>query len=101
MILATRKPDGTVQYFDVKTGMEYKPIRETGKYQRLIPDDVMRFLSPKIESKQGFDKSIPVSPQHVVEKTVRPKHVVVCNSPNKSWFSRILQWLKSLIDGRK
>lgn len=98
MILATVKPNGQKVYFDAKTGNQYKPGRETGKREGRIPNDVIRFLSPKIEDRvaQGSMGKTPASTptKNNLELKRRLENRI-------SVWSMIWNWFKSLFNGRK
>lgn len=95
MILATTKPDGKKVYFDARTGSPYQPGREKGRRLGHIPDDVIRFLAPRIEVKTPVIKPI-VSRIMTAEKK---KHDQLFRKV--SFWQWLLQRLKSLLNGRK
>lgn len=98
MILASRKPNGKVQYYDANTGMPYTPGRETGRHLGRIPDPVFRFLLPKIPAYSGLGNSKASRPATVTTTDNRKpfdakKHTL--------WY-RFIMWLKNLFgNGRQ
>lgn len=99
MIVKTIDLSGRVKYFGAATGKEVKLQREVGRYQRKIPDDVMRFLQPKITDM--INSQINKSDDPV--KNLKNKSIYDSNGNKKypSLFSRIWQWLKSILNGSK
>ena len=102
MIVKTIDLAGRVKYFQTATGKEVRLQREVGRHQRHIPDDVMRFLSPKIENLTGNNKSITDSVKEVDFSKSRFK-VNYRNVPTEkpSLLFRFWQWLKSIFNGSK
>lgn len=99
MILASREKNGKVKYFDARTGMQYKPGRENGRHLGRIPDDVMRFLSPKVTDILNSQINHRDDPKLNLPNPERYDELGFPKRP--SWLSMFLSWLKSLINGRK
>lgn len=96
MIVASIKPDGKKVYFDALTGNRYFPARETGRHEGRIPNDVIRFLTPKIESQRSLAVGNPITPNVKKDSKLR-----IVPPEKHSWWSRFCNWFKSFIDGRK
>jgi hypothetical protein len=96
MILATRQPNGKVKYFDANSGKEYKPGRETGRHEGRIPDEVIGFLSSKIERITGITRR-PEPATNSDSQFKTPLRIVPPEKP--SWLSLLIAWIKSLFDG--
>jgi len=100
MNVATRDLNGNVKYFNAFTGKEVRLNREPGRYERHIPDYAFRFISPKIENKQGFvnaGQSLPSSSEFSQFK--KPFRIVPGEKP--SLWSRMIQWFKSFFNGKR
>lgn len=94
MILASRRPDGTVKYFSALTGIEYKPGRETGTFKRFIPDYAFGFLSPKIAPSTSSGTG---SGRGALKNAAKPEREAV-----EGWISKLIAWFKSFFsNGRK
>lgn len=96
MIVKTRDLNGKDKYFDARTGKEVRLLREPGRFERYIPDYAFAFLdqSPKVLIKEPKSGSSTLGFKKSEVRIVPPE--------KPSWWSRLIQWFKSLFsDGRK
>ena len=98
MIVKTRDLNGKDKYFNAFTGKEVRLQREPGRFERQLPDYVLRFIWPRIELKQGFVKSKSIKDLGIFRKKLES---VIASSRKKSLWSLLIQWFKSLFNGKR